>query len=254
MRRGVLLTVCLAMLLVFLTPTLVIADEQTVNLESRILESFDPETRTTEWLVRGSKFVSEGFPKQTYAETWPEALFGANREDRELEVLGAHFKFDRQGYNYIEFIPVKEDEEGNTVPNPIQIPGRVQQFDLWVWGSDFDYYMEAHLQDWRGVVHTLQLGDLNFVGWRNLRVGIPSYIPQSQRYAPYLEGLKLIKLVVWTKPVERVHNCYIYLDQLKVLTDVFVTRFDGDALAQPDRVNDIWQEGQGTQQQGQEGE
>ncbi len=242
MRRGVLLTVCLAVLIAFLTPTFVIADEQTLNLESRILESFDPETRTTEWVVRGSKFVTEGFPKQTYAEAWPDALFGANREEKQLEVLGAHFKFDRQGYNYIEFIPVKEDDEGNVVHNPIEIPGRVKQFDLWVWGSDFDYYMEVHIQDWRGVVHTLMLGDLNFTGWKNLSTGIPSYIPQAQQYAPYLAGLQLVKLVIWTKPVERVHNCYVYLDQLKVLTDVFVTRFDGDGLASPEKVEEIWQE------------
>jgi hypothetical protein len=245
MRRGVLLTVSLAVLLVFLTPTLVFAQERTVNLESRILESFDPEERTTDWVVRGSKFVSEGFPRQTYAATWPEALFGANREDRQLEVLGAHFKFDRQGYNYIEFIPVRQNDEGDTVPNPIQIPGRPQQLDLWVWGSDFDYYMEAHVQDWRGVVHTLQLGSLDFTGWKNLRAGIPGYIPHSQRYAPYLEGLRLIKLVVWTKPNERVHNCYLYLDQIKVLTDTFVDRFDGDELARPERVDEIWQENGG---------
>lgn len=244
MRRGVLLIVCLAVLLVLLAPALVFAEGETVNLESRILETFDPEDRTTEWQVRGSKFVSEGFPQTTYAAAWPEALFGANRDGRELEVLGTNFKFDRQGYNYIEFIPVQEGEEGDMVHNPIPVPGKVQQLDLWVWGSDFNYYMEVHLQDWRGVVHTLQLGDLDYVGWKNLRVTIPSYIPQSQQYAPYLDGLKLVKFVVWTKPTERVHNCYLYIDHVKVLTDVFVSRFDGDGLAQPERVDEIWQEGQ----------
>lgn len=248
MRRGVLIGVCLAVLLVFLTPALVA--EETINLESRTLESFDPETRTTDWIVRGSKFVTEGFPKKTYAESWPEALFGANRDGKDLQVLGAHFKFDRQGYNYIEFIPARENEEGEMVANPIEVPGRAQLFDLWVWGSDFDYYMEAHFKDHRGVVHTLKLGNLDYTGWKNLRVNIPSYIPQEQNYAPYLEGLKLVKLVLWTKPSERVHNCYVYIDHLKVLTDVFVSRFDGDSLAQPEQVDEIWQEGDNQGQQG----
>jgi len=241
MRQGSLHLVCLLMLLLLLTPTLLVADEKTMNLESRILETFDPDTRTTDWLVRGSKFITEGFPKKAYAQTWPDALFGANPENVEREVLGTHFKFDRQGYNNIEFIPVTEDEDGETVHNPIPIPGRVKQIDFWVWGSDFDYYMEIHLRDFRGVVHTLNMGGLNYVGWKNLGRDIPSYIPVSQSYAPYLAGLQLEKIVLWTKPTERVHNCYVYIDQIKVLTDVFISRFDGDKLAQPERVQEIWE-------------
>ena len=241
MRQGSLHFVCLLMLLLLLTPTLLVADEKTLNLESRILETFDPDTRTTDWLIRGSKFVTEGFPKKAYAQTWPEALFGANREERDLEVLGAHFKFDRQGYNSVEFIPVTEGDDGELEHNPIPIPGRAQKMDMWVWGSDFDYYMELHIRDFRGVIHTLFLGNLNYTGWKNLGTDIPSYIPQSQQYAPYLAGLQLEKIVVWTKPTERVHNCYVYFDQIKVLTDVFVSRFDGDELARPDRVQEIWE-------------
>jgi len=229
------------MLLLLLSPTLLVADEKTLNLESRLLETFDPDTRTSDWLIRGSKFVTEGFPKQTYAKTWPEALFGRSPENDNLAVLGTHFKFDRQGYNYIEIIPVREGEDGSPEHNPIPIPGRVRQLDLWAWGSDFNYYMEVQLRDFRGVIHTLDLGNLDFTGWKNLSVEIPGYIPQEQQYAPYLAGLQLDKLIVWTKPEERVHNCYLYIDHIKVLTDVFVSRFDGDALAQPEKVQEIWE-------------
>lgn len=241
MRRGSLHFVCLLMLLLLLSPTLLVADEKTLNLESRILETFDPETRTTEWLVRGSKFITEGYPKQNYVESWPEALFGSNLDQKQLEVLGTQFKFDRQGYNNVEFIPVKKDAEGNLVHNPIPIPGRVKQIDLWAWGSDFDYYLELHVRDYRGVVHTLFMGSLNYVGWKNLRADFPSYIPQAQKYAPYQKGLMLEKLVLWTKPSEKVFNCYVYLDQIKVLTDVFVSRFDGDNLARPEVIQKIWE-------------
>lgn len=249
MRRGGLKIVCLPILLLLLAPTLSVAQEdRTVNLESRVLESFDPNDRASDWLVRGSKFVADGFPKKAYAESWPEALYGANREGKELEVLGAHFKFNKQGYNYIEFIPVRENDEGNLVPNPLTIPGRAKQLDLWVWGSDYDYYLEAHLRDHRGMVHTLKLGNLDFVGWKNLRIDIPGYIPQSSDHVPYLEQLSLVKLVLWTKPTEAVRDCYVYFDQIKVLTDVFVDRFDGDALAQPGKVQEIWGESDGQDQ------
>ncbi|ADK81697.1 flagellar filament outer layer protein FlaA [Sediminispirochaeta smaragdinae] len=239
MKRGVLLFLCLSAL-ILLAPSLLCADEQTENLVSHVLESFDPETRTTDWLVQGSKFVTEGFPKQTYVKAWPEALYGANREGLDLQALGAYFKFDRKGYNYIEFIPVTQDENGDTVPNPISIPGRVKNIDLWAWGSDFDYYLEVHIMDPRGVVHVLNLGSLNYTGWKNLTVDIPSYIPQSRNYAPYLEGLQLVKVVLWTKPLENVNDCYFYLDQIKVLTDVFVSRFDGDELTDPEKVDEVW--------------
>lgn len=240
MKRGVLLFLCLSALFVLLTPSLLFADEQTENLVSRVLETFDPETRTTEWVVKGSKFVTEGFPRQTYVKAWPEALFGSNREERDLQALGSYFKFDRKGYNNIEFIPVTTNDAGEQVINPISIPGRVQKLDLWAWGSDFDYYLEAHIMDPQGVVHVLNMGSLNFVGWKNLTVQIPNYIPQSRQYAPYLEGLELIKIVLWTKPLESVSDCYFYLDQIKVLTDVFVSRFDGDELTNPEQVEELW--------------
>jgi hypothetical protein len=240
MKRGVLLFLCLSVLVFLLSPSLLLADEQTENLVSHVLETFDPETRTTEWLVTGSKFVTEGFPKQTYIEAWPEALYGANREGLDLQTLGAYFKFDRKGYNYIEFIPVSENEAGETVNSPIPIPGSVKKLDLWAWGSDFDYYLEAHIMDPRGIVHVLNLGSLNYVGWKNLSVTIPTYIPQSRNYAPYLQGLELVKLVLWTKPEEAVNECYFYLDQIKVLTDVFISRFDGDALTDPEKIEELW--------------
>jgi hypothetical protein len=239
MKRGVMLFLCL-LVLVILAPSMLVAQERTENLVSHVLESFDPEERTTEWLVTGSKFVTEGFPKQVYVDAWPEALHGANREGAELQALGAHFKFDRQGYNYIEFIPVTQNDEGETVINPIPIPGRAKQIDLWAWGSNFDYYLEAHIMDPRGVVHVLQLGDLAYTGWKNLRAHIPGYIPQDRKFAPFFLGLELVKVVLWTKPQEAVNDAYFYLDHIKVLTDVFVYRFDGDALTDPERVEEIW--------------
>jgi hypothetical protein len=35
----------------------------------------------------------------------------------------------------------------------------------------------------------------------------------------------------------------VFLDDLKVLTDLFETRFDGDELADPDNLNKLWASG-----------
>ena len=241
MRKGSILIICLAVLFLLVLPT-VTADTATENLESRILESFDPDNRATDWMVVGSKFITEGFPKQTYTKAWPEAVFGSNPEDKDLQVLGVNAKWDRKGYNNIEIIPVKKDADGNAVPNPIQIPGRVKTLDMWVWCSDFDYYFEVHLRDTKGVVHVLNMGSLQKIGWNNFYTNIPSYISQTGQYVPYLKSLELVKIVIWTKPSEKVNNFFVYFDQIKVLTDTFITRFDGDDLATQGNSAKIWGE------------
>ncbi len=240
MRKGSILLICLLLLLSLLLPVAVLADSQTVNLESKVLETFDPDTRTTDWLVIGSKFTTKGYPKQVYTKAWPEALYGANLENKDYQVLGIHVKWDRKGYNNIEIIPVKKDDKGNVVPNPIPIPGDVKNLDLWVWCSNYDYYMDVHLRDANGIVHVLRLGSLNSVGWKNLSTTIPGYIRQSARHVPFLKSLELVKLVIWTKPEEKVNDYYVYIDQIKVLTDMFITRFDGDRLANPKNVQKVW--------------
>lgn len=239
MRKGSILIICLTVLFLLVLPT-AMADSATENLESVILESFDPESRTTDWLVIGSKFTTEGFPKQTYTESWPEAIFGSNMDGLDLQVLGVNVKWDRKGYNNIEIIPVKEDEDGNVVPNSISIPGRGKTLDMWVWCSDYNYYFEIHVRDTRGVIHVLNMGNLARIGWNNFFTDIPSSIAQTGQYVPYLKSLELVKIVVWTNPSENVSDFFIYFDQIKVLTDTFVTRFDGDTLAGKGRAEKIW--------------
>ena len=241
MRKGSILIICLTVLFLLVLPS-VMADSATENLESRILESFDPESRTTEWKAIGSKFRTEGFPRLEYTEAFPEAIFGANPDNTDLQVLGVHVKWDRKGYNYLEIIPYKLDEDGKEIPNPISIPGRVQKLDLWVWCSDFDYYFEVHVRDTNGVIHVLNMGSLAKIGWNNFYANIPSRIAQTGKYVPFLKSLELVKIVVWTKPTENVSDYYIYFDQIKVLTDTFITRFDGDDLAAKGSVEKIWGE------------
>ena len=242
MKRGAALLISIAALLLFTGISFIMADSVIKNLESVIIESFDdPDAR--EWAVIGSKFITEGMPLVAYAPAWPEAVFGRNREGRDLKVLAVQASFDRTGYNYLQFIPVEEDQSGELQPAPITLPGRVRTIDLWVWGSNYDYYMEAHVRDFNGRVHVLHLGGVKYVGWSNLSASIPNYVPQAGGYVTpggFIKNLELVKLVLWTKPTEVVSGFNVYLDQVKILTDTFVTRFDGDDLADPEKVREIW--------------
>jgi len=249
MKRGVLLAFFLVTSFVLIAPT-AFADRQTENLQSRIIERFDgPEDdgqydyrQNHRWIVRGSKFVTEGFPTYAWVDTWPQALYRVAPGDVQLRSIGVQASFDRMGYNFLEFIPVEDedDENGEPVAKGIPIPGRVQNIDFWVWGSNHNYYMDIHLMDHRGIVHVLRMGNINYRGWQNLKVNIPTYIPQDVVWVPQRQGLELVTIVMWTQPTERVAGFYIYIDEIKVFTDVFEAPFDGEGLAIPEEIENLW--------------
>ena len=224
------------------TAALVMADDNTVNLQVRSLISFNYPTKAGNWIVQASHFATQGFPQyKIVKDAWPDVVYGRNKENKDLYSMGIHSKFDRKGYNYIEIIPAAKDSSGNLVPTSIPIPGRVQRMDVWVWGSNYNYKMDLFLRDYRGIDHVLHLGSLEFIGWKDLAVTIPGAIPQARRYIPQYQGLELTKLVIWTAPDEKVDDYWIFLNDLTILTDLYQTRFDGENLADPDYLNQIWQ-------------
>ncbi len=252
MRIGRLLGI--GLVVVLLIPTAIAAQQQaTTNNQSIVIEDFDNPDESR-WDVRAGKFIADGYPRMSHVNTWPEALYREEPEDTTLRALGVQAAFTRQGYNYVEFIPVEEDDEGEMVPRGISIPGQVTNMDMWVWGSNFDYYIDVHVRDYRGMVHVLKMGDIDFRGWRNLRIQIPSWIPQTSRYTAELRGgefesdlrtLELVKIVLWTKPTERVNGFFLYLDEIKVETDMYRDPFDGELLRDPEAVQQLWSDAEG---------
>jgi hypothetical protein len=256
MKQGRFMAICLILFVCFSAAS-VWGDEATVDYESFILENFDGDSHH-EWVVEGktysydfewkldaSKFATkqEGdeFPKMAYVASWPMALFGTNREGKDLKSFGIWGNFDRRGYNWIDIYPVKAgDGDDAGEPFEIPIPGRISYLDLWVWGSNLNYYAEVYLRDYSGVVHNIYLGTISHQGWKNLRTRVPSNVRQAKRILPKLASLSFVKFRIWTTPMENVNNFYIYLDQFKILTDTFESLYDGDELADPDRVQEFW--------------
>jgi len=233
-------------------------DESTYSFESRVLESFngnddDPYI----WKTTASRFTStvndqngpvrdsngnvSYYPLLTFVDAWPAAAFGYNRsaQDEQLRSLGLNGRFTRRGYNWIDLYPVLANDPDET-PYEIPIPGRVQSIDMWVWGSNFRYYIEVFLRDYQGVIHSLRLGDISYAGWKNLRVSVPTNIRQARRTLPNYAGLTFVKFRIWTQPVEIVADFYVYFKQLRVLTDMYEALFDGNDLADPRNVERLW--------------
>jgi len=222
-------------------------DDVTNSFETKVLESFNGNGDSPyKWKTESSRFITTmngvTYPVLSYIDAWPIAAFGYNRSGDSQQVirsLGLNGRFDRQGYNWIDLYPVLADDPDEK-PYEISIPGRVQNLDMWVWGSNLKYYIEVYLRDYRGVVHTLKLGDISYTGWRNLKVNVPNTIPQSRRILPSYASLNFVKFRIWTQPVEKVDNFYIYFKQFKIFTDVFESLFDGNDLADPENVEKLW--------------
>ncbi|MDR3336864.1 MAG: flagellar filament outer layer protein FlaA [Treponema sp.] len=253
MKQNSFRAVCLVFMALVLVAS-AFSDDSTIQLESKILDSFDQDEETPyQWNAMGSKFATKNddddkYPKLSYVATWPSAVFGSNREGKDLKSLGIWAKFDRRGYNWLDIYPTggpdaqesgSAEEEG-PVPSEIPIPGRAQILDVWVWGSNMNLNLEAYVRDYRGMVYRLPMGSLNYTGWRNLRAAIPGTISQSKRQLPRYAGLTFVKFRIWTSPIERVDNFYVYFDQLKILTDTFETHYDGEELQYPERIKELW--------------
>ena len=263
MKQGSFKALRLMVLLFFMLSMMgfsTFADEATPNWQSFILEAFNGEsarewdfggrthTFDFEWRADASRFTSTiddvTFPQLSFIQAWPMALFGNNIEGRDLRSLGIWGKFDRRGHNWIDIYPVTIGDDGEEQPFEFPIPGRVRYMDMWVWGSNLNYTLEAYVRDHNGVVHRIPMGSLGFQGWRNMRARIPNHIPQTRRVLPRYAGLSFVKFRIWTTPMERVDNFFVYFNQLKILTDTFETLFDGSDLADPDRVQELWGQAQ----------
>ena len=248
------------LLMLNLATFFVFGDTNVVDYRAVILEAFNGD-RSHEWSYGGStynydfdwaldasKFATSNntdtFPKQTYVEAWPVQVYGVNRNyEQDLRSFGIWGRFDRRGYNWIDIYPVLPDSGGvGEYPEPfeIPIPGRIRSLDMWVWGSNLNFTLEAYVRDYRGIIHAIDMGPISHTGWKNLSVQIPAWIPQEKRILPHYANLSFVKFRIWTGPLERVDNFYVYFNQFKILTDTFETYYDGDELADPTKIQEFW--------------
>ncbi len=271
MKQHIARALCLSLVLLSITGVgKLFADENTINLESVVIQNFDDPAKEP-WFLIGSKFSTKDFPRINYVKSWPISLYGSNADNKDLRALGVAMLFDRKEYNWVDLVPgQKTGDAANPTYAPVELPlpGRVKMLDMWIWSANYDYYLEAFVRDYKGIVYTIPMGDLSFVGWKNVRINIPDNIPQSRKYLPRREGLKLVKFRIWTRPTEIVSmpprgdepildpkspdydkkmlernipkSIKFYFDNIKVLTDTFETLFDGDSLANPQTTASAW--------------
>jgi hypothetical protein len=294
MKKGILAAI-FSMLWLGSVAGVAFADSSTVEMQSRILDAFngapyliDGESFHYTWKAVASRYTtktdSQSFPQIGIVDTAPVQLtrIAADKNgapdykgDNEPtygtvnaqtnKSLGIQGSFDRQGYNWIDVYPTLDQGDGN----PVEIPllGRTRVIDMWVWGSNLNYALEAYIRDDNGVIHNIPMGSLKYTGWKDLRVSVPADIPQVRNTIPRTtHGTTFVKFRIWTDPTEKTYSTitrtitgkivnvmpfYVYFAQFKVLTDTYETTYDGDQLADPKFVTNLWKQGDsGAQSQG----
>ncbi len=217
--------------------------ERVTYMQTPVLEDFESQERSKQWVIGNtSPNVDRDITSVKPIKGGPWAL--AIPKDKKQLCLGVKTGFKSRGYNFIEVLPpiyktslykgiqvLFPDE----IPNPNQerflpIPGRCRTIDMWVAGRNYRYTLEIWLKDFNGFVYALNMGKLDYPGWRDLSVRIPGYINQDEKYIPREKPLKIMKFVLRADPDERAERFYVYFDQLKVFTDVFIQRYDGDDI------------------------
>jgi hypothetical protein len=250
------------------------AQQQSSNIQSLILDDFElgqDGKPARYWTLIPDRFGREGtvdsgksLQDLKFVKSWPEQYFGKEIPEKKRgeffygtvqndettkkytdfsgSCLGLKLSFNRQGYNHVDLVPLAS-VNGKYEADLVPFRGKVRQVDFYVWGANYNYYMEMVVMDYKGIEHRLDVGSIRHIGWKNFIVEIPNYIPQSTTYISKIQTLRLVKLVVWTYPQEKVTGAYVYIDQIKYLTDVSNTMYDGYELGNPDKIKDLWDKG-----------
>jgi len=147
-------------------------------------------------------------------------------------VLGTRVDFLRRGYNTVTLLPLR----------PIPIEGITKTISVWVVGRNYNHTLKILIQDFFGREYELYMGKLNFQGWKKLTVAIPPQAPDGrngivQRDYHYNSkmGIKVTGFKVECDPMESYGSYYLYLDDLRAVTDLFA-----EENRDPDDMVDSW--------------
>ena len=133
-------------------------------------------------------------------------------------VLGTRVDFIHRGYTSFTMYPIR----------PIPIEGITKTVSVWVVGRNYNHELKLLLEDFFGRPFELYVGKLNFQGWKKLTVAIPpqaedgfnGIVQRNYHYNNYL-GIKITGFRVDVDPWEAYGSYYIYLDDLRAVTDLF---------------------------------
>lgn len=140
-------------------------------------------------------------------------------------VLGVKASFFRRGNSEIYIQPIR----------PLQVPGITKTISVWVVGRNFNHRLSVVVGDYFGNVNLLQMGTLNFSGWKQLTVAVPPTLVQRDFNYNDRMGLQILGFMIEPDLMETYGTYYVYFDGLRALTDLFA-----EESRDPDDMVDSW--------------
>jgi hypothetical protein len=89
--------------------------------------------------------------------------------------------------------------------------------------------------DYKGEKRVLDMGLLDFVGWKKLSIAIPVSIEQDNYNNTEWRGISFTGFVVKCDPSESYGVYYVYFDELRAITDIYNEEYRDE-----DDMNDGW--------------
>ncbi len=145
--------------------------------------------------------------------------------EQDTRVLGVKVDFYHRGVVSFSLHPTA----------PIPVPGISKTISVWVAGRNFNHTLKVLLEDYFGNAMELTVGRLTFMGWKKLTVAVPPSIVQTDYHFTYKDGIKITGFVIECDPMEAMGTYYLYLDDIRVVTDLF-----GEARRDADDMSDGW--------------
>ena len=122
-------------------------------------------------------------------------------------------------------------EEGYGVVKNVSV---IKSIAVNAYGLNFPHGLYVLLKDQNNVTSRYFMGYLNFDGWRNVVVNIPSSMVQHSRLRSGPETLAFVGFRISSDPNEFVDDFVVYFDELKYTTNILANIYDGYDLRNVD--------------------
>lgn len=152
-----------------------------------------------------------------------EQVNGIKEEDK--YVLGTKVSFYRRGVASFGIRPVR----------PIPIEGITKTISVWIAGRNTNHVLTLLVEDHFGNEAVINMGKLNFSGWKKITVSVPPNIIQRNYHYNNKMGIMITGFNIDCDIDETYGNYYIYFDDLRAVTDVFA-----EENRDLDDMNDSW--------------
>lgn len=193
-------------------------DNQTYEKELKVLESY--KARDIKRRQKAAQKFAKQFDRQQQQTPAKEKNINELADIPTDHVLGVKSYFKDRGFDRVEVSP----------PNEYVIKGRAKEIRVWVLGRKFRHNLYVKLRDYKGKIHKLKMGRLNFFGWRRMKVTIPGWLPQSSRYALLDKNLHFVSFFVTSGRFESPGTFYFYLDNFSIISDSADNQYDGSEI------------------------